>query len=556
MFVEYPNDLAPLRWLGTNSFVFLNLRVDFHFAQVNKDMVDKEFFAHVQWWDSWTVDVKCPFCLKIHKHGFGGSYESVYRVAHCDSSPPLAFPSYQLKFPFSQALETTAYKIDKASKRYVAIDADPPRPRPDLLEEGNLPPEENPAVALETFQDAVETITIDKTDKIFQRLHEAFGGDETSTVIRIEHVLNQMIFFGDEDYVREYLDSSPESRIFLHGVRDDNGESALSCAACERFPATVKLLLDRGSNANFQNRDGRTPLMQAALWGRYENVRHLLMHGADKNLRDSDGFRAIDFAESSDRNEEERYWRLGGENATYREITPTANQARRMIVHLLKDAQDEIVPGPNSSFENHAFQKQPPGIMKLVAPIAEYPISNEWKTIARLERGDKHPSVAAMSGWGHGDTTATISGRDWTPEVIRIADILGYTITPHGERDRGIPGQYHACHAEMQLMAYLISKHVFLEPEIGAPKKIRNPTDPQHLTKEDLEGGTSKKAELESDNKRGPLHELATIMPPAMFKRATILVSTRPCEDCSQFSKFVNLELGLNISLLNCSDVR
>lgn len=158
-------------------------------------MVDKEFVAHVIWWDSWTVYVKCPFCSKIPKHVFGGSYEGVYRLAQCDSSPSSLFPSYRLKFPFSQAPETTAYKIDKASKRYVAIDADLPQLRPDLLEEDNLPSEENPAVALETFEDAVETITIDKTDKIFRRLHEAFGGDETSTVIRIEHVLNQMIFF-------------------------------------------------------------------------------------------------------------------------------------------------------------------------------------------------------------------------------------------------------------------------------------------------------------------------------------------------------------------------
>jgi ankyrin repeat protein len=73
-----------------------------------------------------------------------------------------------------------------------------------------------------------------------------------------------MILFGAEDYVREYLDSSLESRIFLHGVNHD-GNFALWLAACERFPAVVELLLDRGANANFQNKDGRTPLMQAAL---------------------------------------------------------------------------------------------------------------------------------------------------------------------------------------------------------------------------------------------------------------------------------------------------
>lgn len=97
---------------------------------------------------------------------------------------------------------------------------------------------------------------------------------------RIDHISSQVIFFGAEYYVREYLDSSPESRVFLHGVGDD-GNSALRSAACERFSAVGKLLLTRGANFDFQGKDGRTPLMEAALWGRDENVKHLLRYGAD-----------------------------------------------------------------------------------------------------------------------------------------------------------------------------------------------------------------------------------------------------------------------------------
>lgn len=518
-------------------------------------MADKGFTANVQWWDSWTVHVQCPFCMKIHKHFFGQSYESVHRVAQCDSSPPLPFPSYQFKFPFSEKLDTSAFEIDKSSKRYIAIDADPPQPRPDLLEEalGNLALNESPVVALESFKDAVETITIDKTDTMFRNLRKVFAGDETSTLKRIEHVLSQMIHFGDQDYVREYLDSSSESRIFLHGV-DNDGESALSYAACERSPAIVKLLLDRGANANFQNKDGRTPLMQAALWGRYESVRHLLRYGADKNLQDSDGFKAIHLASLSDRNEEERYWRSGRKNQIYREVTQTANQARRMIVHLLKDDDDQTVLGSNNSFEHHVFRKLSRGTITLFAPIAEYPISSEYKTIARLERGQKYPSVAAMSGWGHRDTTTIISGRDWTSEAIQIAEILGYALKPFVTRDGGIPGQYHACHAERQLIAYFISKHVFIETEIRAPPEKRDyPVDP--LAKGDINERFSIKAESESD-KRGPLHQLTTILPPVMLKKATILVSYPPCEDCKEFTKLVNLKLGLSISLLTCFERR
>ena len=159
-------------------------------------MADKAFFAKVHRWESRTVQVQCPFCMKIHTHGFGGSYDSFYRVAHCDSSPQLSHPSYQFKYPFSQVPDTTAYEIDKASKRHVAPDAGSPQPGPDLLEEGfaNLALNQKPAVALERWKDAVETITIDRTDTIFWRLQEAFGGDEIFTLKRIDHVSSQMTF--------------------------------------------------------------------------------------------------------------------------------------------------------------------------------------------------------------------------------------------------------------------------------------------------------------------------------------------------------------------------
>ena len=496
------------------------------FTQVDEAMADKAFFAKVQWWDSWIVHVLCPFCIKIHTHGFGGGYDSVHRRSHCRSSPQLSLPSYQFKYPFSQVPEMIAHEIDKASERYVALDVDPPRPGLGMLNDDfvDLTLNQKPVTALEKWDDAFETITIEgRTDTVLRRLQETFNiDDEASTLKRIEHVSSRMITFGDEDCVWKYLDSSSESRIFLHGVNSD-GNSALWLAAYERFPAVVKLLLDRGANADFQNKDGRTPLMQAALWGRYGNVRYLLSYSADKGLQDRDGFKAIHLADTSDRNEEERYWCSGGEHQVYREVTYTANQARRMIVHLLKDAEDETLSGSKDDFKNQVYQKSVPGTIKFIAPIAEYPISSQWKTIARLERGYKYPTVAAMSGWGHEDTITTISGRDWTSEVIRVAKFIGYALAPHESLDHDRPGQFYACHAEKQLIAYFISRHVFLKPELD-------------------EGG--------------PLHRLATAKPPIMLKQATILVSSPPCDDCIRFEKTMNRHLGLSILLLNGSEIR
>ena len=499
-------------------------------------MADKAFFAKVQWWDARIVHVRCPFCTKIHKHNFGESYDNVDRVAHCDSNCQLPYSSYQLKYPFSQVFETTSYEIDKERKKYVAIDADPPRMGSDRLaqEFAKLTLDEKSDIAPKRWTDAVEMITINQADKVYQRLQGESGGVETLILKKIYYVQSMMLWFGDEDYIQEYLRCSSESQILLHGV-DFQGNSALWLSARERFPGVVELLLNRGADVDFQNRDGRTPLMEAALWGRYENVKRLLRHGADKNLQDSDGFKAIHFADSFERNEEERYRLGGGVRQTYREVTYIANQARKMIFHLLEDAEDEMIPSSNSNFENHVFQKQSSGIIRFVAPIAEYAVKEElWKTIARLERGCKYPSISAMSGWGHEGTMTVVSGRFWTKEVFRIAEIIDYVIETH-ELDQDKPGNFNACHSEKQLIAYFINKHVFLEPEIRPPKTSRYNTDSQF------------------SNEGGHLHQLANATPPIMLKKAVILINRPPCGDCVRFNEKVNKHLGLEFSLINRS---
>ncbi|EXJ70612.1 uncharacterized protein A1O5_06683 [Cladophialophora psammophila CBS 110553] len=142
-----------------------------------------------------------------------------------------------------------------------------------------------------------------------------------------------------------------------HGV-DESGKSALYLAAAEQFPDIVKLLLQRGANPNSQTKDGRSPLMEAALWGRYENVKPLLDFGADKNWEDGEGFTAMQLAEPSTRNEGERYRRSGRGVQMYKEITYVANQARRMIVHLLSNATEDAISVPRSNYDYHVFHQK------------------------------------------------------------------------------------------------------------------------------------------------------------------------------------------------------
>ena len=475
------------------------------------------FSADVLWWNSSDVHVRCPFCGNTHRHGFDQSYDSVHRLSHCDTGAD--FRSYSFKYPFSQNPEWTAYEIDKVSKRYMALGASQPQPKEDLPVGAfaGMKLDQKPTITLPSWGDATETIIINENEP-------------TSELMRIEHVKSQMILFGDVDCVREYLDSSPENHIFIYGV-DNDGKTALQYAACKKYPAIVELLLERGADPNHQDKEGRTPLMEAALWCRYENVEHLLENGANKDLVDDDSLKAIDLATPSDRNKRERYRRFGGK------IFLTDNQARRKIVSALKDnVGDQSPPASNGTIRNQFIFQQSPGRIRLYAFVAEYEIPTPYKTIACLERGGRHPSIAAMSGWSHGKTTPLVSGKDWTSEVIRIADIIGHALVPDN-KDNDRPGQYHACHAEKQLIAYFISKHVFLEPETRAPEKVSVYPDTYHRGNDESEGGT--------------LHELAAKAPPVSLKQASIFVSSPPCDDCIRFIDVVNANLKLRISVQN-----
>lgn len=54
---------------------------------------------------------------------------------------------------------------------------------------------------------------------------------------------------------------------------------------------------------------GRTPLMEASLWGRPQLLNALLKAGANKVLKGRSGITAGKLAEESDRNERERHQR-------------------------------------------------------------------------------------------------------------------------------------------------------------------------------------------------------------------------------------------------------
>lgn len=74
-----------------------------------------------------------------------------------------------------------------------------------------------------------------------------------------------------------------------------------------------------------------------------------------------------------------------------------------------------------------------------------------------------------MSGWSHPPVQSLrVGGQQWTDDVFYISQVVGYRLASDNSRDHDEEGRYHACHAEKQLIAYFIYRHVLL-PRDGFP---------------------------------------------------------------------------------------
>ena len=61
---------------------------------------------------------------------------------------------------------------------------------------------------------------------------------------------------------------------------------------------TVKKFIENGTKVN-KKLNGLTPLMYAARYNKVEIIKYLLLKGADRNIEDSQGFTALNYAELS-----------------------------------------------------------------------------------------------------------------------------------------------------------------------------------------------------------------------------------------------------------------
>ncbi|KAH8654774.1 hypothetical protein BGZ61DRAFT_316041, partial [Ilyonectria robusta] len=339
--------------------------------------------------------------------------------------------SYEIKFPIGAHPGNAAYEIDKTNMRFVAGGARVPQDEVLSDDEADRlrAAFKERVEAKRKWTDAVETELI----------------CDDFSLRKIVNATSQMVQ-GKLPYIREYLETSQEAEIFLHGIEsweisqhysseedDEDGEeasaedntvktsgtTALHMAACEAYPQMVKLLLSKGADANAADVEGRTALMEAALWGRLENVEVLLGYGADKSLTCVEGnrlLRAVDFANPLGKNAQSRRARAGGGSNSepiYKEDTYARDRDRRDIVRLLNDAADE----PSfPQLDGFAFWR-PLGDDTALSLTTQYGLPSLRKTVARMSRDGGLPEVSAMSGWSHLQSESfQVAGRDWTDE--------------------------------------------------------------------------------------------------------------------------------------------
>ncbi|KAK0648234.1 DYW family of nucleic acid deaminases-domain-containing protein [Cercophora newfieldiana] len=534
--------------------------------------------AHVQWWNGSTVKVRCPNCDRIHGHGFRGYHADQQRRGSQCGDPRL-YGEYQMHFPFGVSyFESFAnYEINKERGVFVAAGVDlsqhfPVRDgrvdklRKRFVEEANRRPK---------WTDAKEEREIRS---------KYWKGPLVEKIF--DEALADMVI-GKIEAVQRFLETSADANLFIHGVEadqaifpsdhegeddDSDGENAkenkstpcrmnseviptgrttLHLAAAESHPEIVELLLTRGADPNVRDVEGKTPLSEAALWGRLENVRILLEHGADPLLeciRDDKTVLAVDFARNEGVNTELR------RRSVYKEDTRERNIDRRAVINMLARhprSAGMITAGPTQTTAQPAgfvFTRSTGAWDNSLTLMANFVVPSEYKTIGVLFRGSDFPSVAAMSGWAHNDEPGAnihISGKDWTNEVRQLCRHIGHRLAPH-EYDQGEPGKFNACHAEKQLIAYFVSKHVFLQHE----QMSDDPVEELVLSM----GLTSIAGELfgqEQDETRW----LSKVRPPISLKKATIMVCRLQCWDCESFVERVNQSLGVEITVVGSSVV-
>ena len=437
-------------------------------------------------WDSQTLRVLCPYCLYSHGHGFsqpqkednidqaqpGWKLRMAGKRRRSDCQDSETAGEYLFVFPQTSNLHGSGYgwEVDRESCKFITVNHQGAVTVPinDCRDGRTLLPQ---------YQEQHQiTFALEETEGDVGELDVSIGAlslgsgageqrpkrtpaksyDDILEVLYSSPAFRRTMYFSHctlreiqelELLYRRY----PDDRLV--GCVDNEGNTgALLAATEENGQKTLRWLQDRGDSIHQTNHYGRSPLMEAALWGRFETVQYLIRKGADHTAHDGNGMQAADLVAETQRNTNERAQRS---NAVYRE-PPNAGKQRKQIKALLERLTSPVRERENigrALQQRRAFfGRKSNGDLEIYRPqqLLELPLGSYGlqKAFATLDRGSNYPYVNAMSGYSHTGWPNVLDNQEWTDKAEGLRALVGLS------KNRSA-----ASHVEPQLLAYLLHRH-------------------------------------------------------------------------------------------------
>jgi Ankyrin repeats (3 copies) len=431
--------------------------------------------------------------------------------------------NYQMCFPFDDVARGQGYDwfIDKEQQRYVTIGLPPEIDDEDyFVELSNSEDQDHISITTES-SDSTDS-QIDSADKLADEFQSKVKLEDTDFAdFYRQEMMNlhgrKMWFVShcvlkETAKVRHMLHQYKKDR--LHNDRDRYGNDVMSLVAMEGHVCIMELLHDEGTGISNVNARGRTPLMEAALWGRDDAVKFLLEKGADSQLKDHKYRTALDLAQDTDQNKREREAR----SRMYRD-SQDLRYARIRICARLERLTSAIslmqrpVQNLATFFSGH-FQQAGLDLAWYDRTIS-YGLDYDTRTVGLLSCNPHVPVISAMSGSNHHlPHPQTLDNRTWTLKVRDLCAVIGFGLHSH-PRDHLFVGSYNACHAEKQLATYYIDQHFLWGDELRDPD----------------------------------VKELQRMRPIGSPPKASIAVNRPGCPDCKAFLRHVQVEFVVEIDV-------
>ncbi|KAK4900163.1 hypothetical protein LTR49_027511 [Elasticomyces elasticus] len=251
-------------------------------------------------------------------------------------------------------------------------------------------------------------------------------------------------------YLKSLCHQYPEDDFIRAGDEQEN-TGVLLAATEEDGLETVRWLHAHGGSVDRANIYGRTPLMEAALWGRLRTVQYLAQQNIDFGARDANGMQAVELAAEPERNAKERNHRAG---EVYREPSDSSKQREQISALLARLTSPALQRQTMAATPQRRafFSRRPNGNLEIYRPqefleLPPGPYSLQ-KAFATLDRGPDYPIVNAMSGFSHPGWPNVLDNQEWTRKAEDLTKFLGLP-----------DDKSKAAHVEPQLLAYLLDRH-------------------------------------------------------------------------------------------------